>query len=72
MNPAIILPSVEAGLQIASWIQQSYSLMQSKTITEKQLMQMMTIIGFNFETADKLWEDAGKGTDSESVTPSKG
>jgi hypothetical protein len=55
---SLIVPSVEAAIALAQFIQTTITMYQQKTITSNQLQQLWATVGINTNAANKAWEEA--------------
>ncbi len=58
MNPSIIVPSVEAAIELAKFISSSYALYSAGHMTMEQLQAAWGAAGIAVKSADARWQAA--------------
>ena len=59
MDAKMIVPTFEAGLQVAQLLMSSYALYQQGHMTPEQLAGVWATVGIGVKSANARWEAAG-------------
>lgn len=68
MNPMLIVPTVEAAIQVATYIQSAVALYQAGHMTQDQLVSSFAAVGIQVKNANAAWDAAGGRTTAGSQT----
>lgn len=71
MPIGLVVPSIEAAVEVARMIQSSYALYEAGHMTDEQLAAAWAAVGVSVKAADARWEAAGSRTAGEVTTRPK-
>ena len=60
MDAGLIVPSIDAAVDLATFVRSSYALFQAGHMTDAQLQAAWQAAGLGVAAADRRWEATGK------------
>jgi hypothetical protein len=60
MDAGLIVPSIDAAIELATFVRSSYALFRAGHMTDSQLRAAWRAAGLAVADADRRWEAAGK------------